>query len=460
MLAPNQQFDLSVRHELWRRGVLSWKFHAGQQVVYDSIKKLPSNVKEALALIARRWGKSYAGCAMAIEDCLRTPGATVAIIAPTIKQAANIVAPLIREIIKDAPKGLIRQSKSQYKYVFANGSELILGGFDTAVESFRGLKLYNIYLEESGQAAQDDYEYILSSVLLPTLLHTHGRIIHLTTLSRVPNHPLHTVTIPKTKLAGSFFSYDIYANPLLTKEDIEEFCQAMGGPESPAWKRECLNILSRDETVLCIPEWDASKYVRELPLPERYNIWVGGDLGGTRDKSVLHIISYDFVNDCILFLDELAFDNSTSTKAITAAAKAKEANYQRPMLRRIDASGQTLTDLMQTYEYPAMLPDKTSLDASVNVIRHHLTQGKVLISPKCKLLIATLESQTFNKQRTDLERTNELGHGDALMSAVYGIRHAVKTNPYPANYKQPRSTHYTEDPYPNNSHPLVRAFRP
>ncbi len=438
--------------------MLSWKLHSGQKIVYTAIRALPRDVKEALALIARRWGKSYAGCVMAFEDCLRTPGSSVAVIAPTIKHAGNIVAPLIREIMEDAPKGLVRQAKSQYKYIFTNGSELILGGFDTAVESFRGLKLWNIYLEESGQAPQDEYDYIINSVLMPTLLHTPGRIIHLTTLSPIPNHPLHTATIPNTKLDSAFFSYDIYENPMLTPEDIEEFCKAMGGPDSAAWKRECLNLIARDESILCVPEFDEKIHVKDLAMPEKHHVWVSGDTGGTRDKTVLHWLTYDFVNDRIYIFDELGFDNTTATETIVKAATLKEASYQAPMFRRVDASGQTHVDLMQTYGYPAILPDKTSLDASVNLIRFGITQGQVVISPKCKLLIATLESQTFNKQRTDLERTKALGHGDALMSAVYGIRHAFKDNPYPKFFKVNRQTHYVE-PEERIEDQLHKAFR-
>ena len=40
----------------------------------------------------------------------------------------------------------------------------------------------------------------------------------------------------------------------------------------------------------------------------------------------------------------------------------------------------------------------------------------------------------FNKTRTDFERTDALGHMDALAAAMYGIRMNDKTNPY-ADYK-------------------------
>lgn len=452
---------LAVRHELWRRGQLSWKLHSGQRPICEAIRKLPPNVKEVLNLIARRWGKSYLGCTMALEDCLRTPGATVAIIAPTIKHAGNIVLPLIREILKDAPKGLIVHSKSQFKYKFKNGSELILGGFDTAVESFRGLKLYNIYLEESGLADQNEYEYIISSVLLPTLLHTNGKIIHLTTLSPIPNHPLHTNTIPLTKMNGSFFSYNIYSNPLLTEDDIADLCKAMGGENSAAWKRECLNILSRDESILCIPEWDEKLFVREYPFPEKYFTWIGGDTGGVRDMSVLLWFFYDFRNNHVHVFDGLGYPNTTPSKQICSEALEQEKKWQSPEYRMVDASGQTLVDFNETYEYSVMLPDKTDLDASINLIRFELGNGRLSIAPRCKLLIATLESQSFNKNRTDMERTKTLGHGDALMALVYGLRHTCKKNPYPRLYKLHPQKHFIDFENHNidqSSEELSRAF--
>jgi hypothetical protein len=56
---------------------------------------------------------------------------------------------------------------------------------------------------------------------------------------------------------------------------------------------------------------------------------------------------------------------------------------------------------------------------------------QVEIDPRCKLLITTLRSGTFNHNRTDLARTSTLGHMDAFMSFAYGLRHANTANPYP-----------------------------
>jgi hypothetical protein len=58
-------------------------------------------------------------------------------------------------------------------------------------------------------------------------------------------------------------------------------------------------------------------------------------------------------------------------------------------------------------------------------------QGKIEVDPKCKLLIATLKSGQFNKQRNDFARTEALGHCDAIATLMYAARCFDRSNPYP-----------------------------
>jgi len=60
-----------VLEALWRRGQLSWLLDANQLELYNLFHT--SNFKIQTWLLARRSGKSYTLCVMAIEQCLRHP---------------------------------------------------------------------------------------------------------------------------------------------------------------------------------------------------------------------------------------------------------------------------------------------------------------------------------------------------------------------------------------------------
>lgn len=55
-------------------------------------------------------------------------------------------------------------------------------------------------------------------------------------------------------------------------------------------------------------------------------------------------------------------------------------------------------------------------------IRDEYFRNRLIIDKKCTLLRTTSDSQMLNKQKTDWERNDNTGHGDALMSIVYGLR--------------------------------------
>lgn len=425
-----------ARAKLWRIGSLTYKLHASQRVVYDKIKALPKKVREVLVFISRRWGKSYLGVQMAVEDCLRNPGVQVAIVGPNLRQTRNIIAPIMAKIKEDAPIGLITETKSELIWTVGK-STLRIAAFDTALESLRGLDLFAVYMEESGLSHPDEYEYIIKSVLKPTLMHSRGRIVHLTTPSRHVDHPLHTDTIPKCDVVGAFFKLTIRDNPLLTEEEIEEEIAEAGGIDSPHTQRELFCEIVRDTDSLLVPEFTEAEHVRDFSLPEYFNMWVGGDYGGSRDKTVLHLCAYDFDKGRVLFYDERAFENKTGNGFIVPAVKDMERPFLRKIShRRVDAPGQVQVDLANApYHYEISIPDKTQdMEAGVRALRTAFQRGQIWVHPRCKLLIATLRSGMWNEKRTDFERTKALGHADAIASAVYAFRHKNTDNPYPKNH--------------------------
>lgn len=421
----NQQQALAF----WKAGMLFWKLHGVQLKIYKQIKSLPAHVREALVFCSRRLGKSYLATAMAIEDCLQGPNRQVFIVAPSLKQARAIVVPLVRMIAKDAPEGLIKLTKSTLRYEFSNGSTLILGGFDTALESFRGMYADNIYVEESGLANSDEYQYTLKSVLLPMLMHSRGRIIHFTTPAKLPDHPLHTETLPEAQLAGAFFKYSIRDNPLLSLEDIEAEIESMGGINSAHTKRELFCEIFRDSNQVAVPEFDEAKHVQDFPIPVHMNCWIGGDLGGVRDKTVLLKLGYDFYNAKVLVLDERVFDSKTTSDFVVEGGKQLEDGKSLP--RYVDSHGDSRVDYSGLHNWPIIFPTKPEFDVQINRLQLLFHHNQILVHPRCTFLIQTLRSGMLDKNRKGFRYTEVLGHCDALAALSYGTIHINKANPYP-----------------------------
>jgi hypothetical protein len=315
-------------------------------------------------------------------------------------------------------------------------SEIMLAGFDTCLETVRGLEFDAIILEEpaSSVVTKDQYDYIIKSILSPTLAHTGGPIYYMTTPSRDADHPVHTITLPKTEALGTFFKFTIESNPLFTKEQIEQIIEDAGGRDDPAVKREYFCEIIRSIASVAIPNFSIEKNVKEFTLPEYLNYWIGGDLGGVRDKTVIHLLAYDYTEHKILVVDELVFDRNVASSVIATAIKDMEKwHKQYNLIKVIDAPGQTRVDYQRDHGLSIALPKKIKggFEVGNNQLNLACIQEYILIHPRCKFTIQTLEHGRTNKQRTDYERTEDLGHCDAIASLIYGIRHANVKNPFP-----------------------------
>lgn len=411
---------------LWSRGELSFLLHSAQLKIYELIRSLPKDQREACIFCARRFGKSYLGVICALEDAIRNPGKQIAIIGPTLKQTRAITTPIFREVSQGAPRGLVTHSKSESRWNLSNGSTVLIGGFDTILESIRGLDLAAIYLEESGLATADleEYNYLLYSVLMPTLMHTRGRIYHLTTPSRIVDHPLHIETLPKTKLNSAFYCYTIDQNPLLSPSDIEKEIETLGGASSPTVLRELYCVVARDPSTTVVPQFDESRHVAPAPMPHlHYKYLVGGDLGYTNDLSVFHLMAYDHDLGKVLVFDEKVFQPETASSEMVESLKDWSA-FKPTFV--VDIQGNTRTD-MSSLGMATATPVKDKFESTVTFIRNQFFQDLLLISPDCPLLIATCRSQMFNRAKTDFLRTTTLGHADSLMSCIYGLRSVDRT---------------------------------
>lgn len=418
-----------ARLKAWETGDLRYKLHTVQKHIVDTLSSI--EVQEALILSSRQLGKSYAMCVYAIMFCIRNPGSIVRIAAPTLKQAQDIVADNLDPIIQDAPRDLIKRLKSSYRWQIGS-SELRLGILERAhVDTLRGGNAKLIICEEGGFVTSEDYRYAVVSVIGPQLLHSQGKLIHVTSPSEEPEHYIHTEVLPKCELSASLFRFTIYDNPRLSEDQIAKAISLCGGEQTVAWQREYLAKIIRDQSIVCVPEFEEELHSLDYSRPEYSYYLTSIDTGGVRDKTVALLMTFDFMEAKVVVVDERIFDANTITDSMVSEIKEMETGSVIKQ-RYADAPGQLLIDMKLKHDYSCLLPNKDDWQAGLNAVRLMLTQGKLLISRDCPFLIQTLKSATFNKQKTDFSRSEALGHMDALAALMYGVRMIDKqSNPYP-----------------------------
>ena len=429
---------------LWRKSILHWKLDKNQMDMYNLATKSDHTI--VVIGSARQLGKSFFLCTLAVETCLKKKNCIVKYVAPKVKDVRRIIAPLIREIVGDAPEDLLPKYKThEHVFRFSNGSEIQLAGTDNGhAESIRGNKADLCIIDEAGFC--DDLQYIVNSILLPTTTTTNGKIVMASTPPKSADHDFMQF-MREAEQAGAFIRKTIYDNPRLKAKEIQRLADAVGGVDSVDFKREYLVKMMTDINDAVIPEFtDELKalVVKEHPRPPYYDTYVGMDIGGS-DLTAVIFGYYDFRLATLVIEDELVINGRAMvTDTLAKEIKRKEemwfthptGGYKPPLLRIADNNNPILLNDLVSKHGISFLPTlKDNKEAALNNLRLLLKSGKVIINPRCVTLISHLQNATWNKRRDSYTRSADKGHYDALDALVYLCRNINTTkNPYPPGY--------------------------
>lgn len=254
------QNNLSKREiidELWARGNLSYKLDIGQKQMYDLFYN--SKHKMMTWLLARRSGKSFMLCVLAIEQCLRQPNSIVKMVSPTKTQLNTNMRPIFKKILDDCPDSLKPEFKTKDQmYFFTNGSEIQLAGSDgNHCEKLRGGDSHIWFIDEAGSC--DGLDNLVKSILIPTTLITKGKGVLASTPPKEADHEFIRY-IEEAELKGSLIKKTIHDNPRITKQDIEEMTVDLGGEHTDEFRREMLCV---DEKTL-VKTISGYKYIKDI----------------------------------------------------------------------------------------------------------------------------------------------------------------------------------------------------
>ena len=265
-------------------------------------------------------------------------------------------------------------------------------------------------------------------------------------------HPFDQRYCTEAELGGYYFHATIY-DAGYPEDQIAEFKREAGWIEqehrwkSPAheltWRIEYLaerGLRNPEKTI--IPGWQ-DKYIQTVRKDNYYPFFhkaVSLDVGTKHDLTVALFGYYHYLNAQLVIEDEFSIPGPEfTTLKLSSAIRVKEHNLwgsQQPALRVSDISD-IQADLNITHNLPFVSVSKIELHSMVNRLNLLVDAGRLVVHPRCKLLIQTLKNGIWDKNREEFAHSEiGLGHMDALASLIYlhqSFEPYYSINPIPIN---------------------------
>lgn len=455
------------------------RLHAGQLEALAEFETAPGS--RYVLEVARRWGKTWLLLTIAFMACLRAPRVRVVYGAPTLKHLAEFVLPTFEALAEQFPAELRpRWNPTKGHIEFHNGSYIHLFGADNKrnADRGRGPSAVLAIFDEAGFCGI--LRYVLRSVFRPSLLHSGGRTLIASTPAELPDHDFTTIA-EKAEANGAYFNRDVWANPLLTKEQITKFIEDDARDEgvsveayieSDDFQREYCAKRVINRLLLGVPEWvapwgEAGKPYRDthfVPLtrPKVFRGHTIIDFGGN-DPHGVQLAYWDVERgfcverDLLLTKDERSKLLSEEVKALegrtwgvkkwdgTLAALTTEnllhhfrhgepggttvpdwllrevnkAAQPQPYLRICDVNIE-LARHLHSVGLAAVPVHKTDKQFMVQQLRNLIADGRYWVDSSCVNTDRHLRTTTWanDKRKAWAHRGGE--HGDLVDTSVYG----------------------------------------
>lgn len=160
----------------------------------DKQQEISSLLKSKYGIITwiaeRRQGKTLTVCTTAIDSCLEKPNSK-SILITYDRQLKYVMQPMVDQLIAELDE--VPEFKATERcYVFKNGSRLYLKN-DINAECFRGTRFDFIGVDEAAQVR--DLEYLIYSILAPSIMTSGGRIALTSTIENTKNDEFNRIVI-------------------------------------------------------------------------------------------------------------------------------------------------------------------------------------------------------------------------------------------------------------------------
>jgi hypothetical protein len=451
MLILNSEEEKLIQARAWEKGRLIYKMRDTQKVVKEAWIKSKQKWRKFYIETTRRLGKSSLLLMLFTEECISSPNRKCGFFAPVKDGLLDYIEPLIQKTYEDCPPKLRPYfDKQRFMLKFPNGSTIIFRGSNNQQHRIRrGQEFHEAGIDEARDV--DNLAELIESVVFPALFSKDGgHLIISSTPADTRSHPLFTYRT-RAKAEGWFIGIDIWeANrmapdvyPLeLIDEWKKETLQAPDGQD--IWEREyeCKWVINKRK--MAIPEWRtetmAAVSLRD-PYYNFYHHYIGCDWG-YKDFTALVFGTYNFRKARLEMDGELTFSGkdvrsdliSDRIKVMCKHLWGSDFNMWRQVS---DSADPILINELNKYDGMNFVPVEKAhtLEAMLNEFRILVSQGKIIVSPKCQMLIHDLETAVWTDKRDKLDQDVFAHHFDHLMASVYLTRVLdMNTNPIPKDF--------------------------
>ncbi len=333
---------------------------------------------------------------------------------------------------------------TERQWTFPSGAILKFGYMDGGLdhENYQGAAYQFVGFDESGQLEPSQMQYMQTRTrrLLGSTVPIRFRY------TANPGGKAHDWLVENFVLSTNpdwvFIPSLARDNPGL---DVQDYVTRLSAITDPVLRAQMLNgdWGAVDRSGLVCPEWtpevEAACLNPDYGPPAYFTVYAGVD-PGSRDLFVLLWAFFDFVNARLVVVDERWFRNPRTEEVGDAAVEVEKQHFgEAKAADRIDAF-QRFTDI--DHRFVADLrakpwhinfspTQKTDHDLWERQLRTAIRQGRIIIHPRCELLLRTLR-HARRKDNGDYERTEGTGHADAWAALLYLYRNVNwQRNPFP-----------------------------
>lgn len=431
-------------HALIRRGVYSHLMTPDQRDFFSMVDE--SSESTFFWLAARKSGKSYSIFLYILQFIAkyRNLGRPIVVrwIFPSIKLAKDVVPALWKELKNSIPEDMWpRYNKSEGKFIFPWGAEICLGGgLPENQDNNRGPYMSLLVLDECAFFDGPTFTSFINGVLKPqaTMYSDIVKYLYITTPPDTLDHPAFTEVLASCNGKSTSKVSTIYDNMFLTEAAIAKIAEDLGGVDSEAFRREYMcELIAKSDRRVC-PEFKRDIHVAETEPLERdphtgeypkYAGFVSVDYG-IKDFCGILCAYYDHIENQLVITHE-HLEKAMGLRKLNNTLISFQDDMQ-PYCETIDvtvdAFEQSAFELRHEYMLTFRRPTKAKVEDQIGLVRNAFVNGRIVVDPRCKNLIAQLELGMWKKTEKvgDFERSEEFGHLDLIAALCY----LVKSTPW------------------------------
>lgn len=380
-----------------------------------------------VAVTGRRFGKTHCAIRELARHAAAKDKAEVHYVSPSYRMSKSIVWDKLKEKLKEL-RWVDTTNESEMSIRLKNGSRIKLKGADNP-DSLRGVGLDFLVLDEF----QDIDPRAWYEILRPTLSDKKGKALFTGTPRGVGSWSHEMFTEAQEKEDWGAHTYRTIDGGIVTQDEIEQAKQEM---DEQTFEQEYLATFTTWRKSVA---YNFNRNTHVAPYNgDITELFVGMDFNVSPFCCAIATIDKQ-----VHFIDEIAMDGG-HTEAVALELRRRYPHSKITVFpdpacnqKRTSAGGRTDLSILQNQQFPCRFnPKHTPVKDRVNSLNAKLKSASgqigVLVSPKCKNIIRSLERLSYKEDSSIIQHDGNEHMFDAvsyLIDFLYPVKTIHETQP-------------------------------